>query len=258
MPSVLLEIRNNVGIITLNRPEKFHAFDREMTLLLQQTLDAVANDSAVRAVYLTGSGKAFSSGQDLAEVAGENAPGFEKIVSEHYNPIIMRIRKLEKPVVCAVNGIAAGAAANIALCCDIVVAAASASFIQAFSKIGLIPDSGGTYTLPRLIGFQRASALMMLADKVSAEDAEKMGMIYKVFPDETFSKESMTIALTLAQMPTKALALTKQALNVSFGNSLEQQLDVEDKLQYLAGNTHDYKEGVQAFLQKRMPAFKGE
>ncbi len=258
MPSILSEIREHVAIITLNRPEKFHAFDREMTLLLQKTLDDCAADQEVRAIYLTGSGKAFSSGQDLAEVAGENAPGFEKIVSEHYNPIITRIRHIEKPVLCAVNGIAAGAAANIALCCDVVVAAASASFIQAFSKIGLIPDSGGTYTLPRLVGFQKASALMMLAEKISADEAEKLGMIYKVFPDDQFAEASMNMALTLARMPTRALALTKQALNASFGNTLEQQLDVEDKLQFNAGNTYDYKEGVQAFLQKRMPVFKGE
>ena len=165
---------------------------------------------------------------------------------------------MERPVVCAVNGVAAGAGANIALACDVVVAASSASFIQAFSKIGLIPDSGGTFTLPRLIGFQKASAVMMLGDKVSAADAEKMGMIYKYFSDESFAEESFAIAQTLSQMPTKGLALTKQALNNSLNNSFEQQLQVEDKLQFEASQTYDYKEGVAAFLEKRIPVFKGE
>jgi 2-(1,2-epoxy-1,2-dihydrophenyl)acetyl-CoA isomerase len=257
MPLIQLEVNNNVAAITLNRPEKFHAFNREMALELQQALDDCAADSGVRAVYLTGSGKAFCSGQDLAEVAGENSTALEKIVREHYNPIIRRLRTLAKPVVCAVNGVAAGAGANIALSGDIVVAAASASFIQAFSKIGLIPDSGGTYTLPRLIGLQKASALMMLGDKISAPEAERMGMIYKVFPEEDFAAESFKLAVTLAGMPTKALAYTKQALNASYHNTLEQQLQLEDELQSAAGKTADYKEGVAAFLQKRMPVFKG-
>src|SRR6195952_756990 len=181
MDSILLEIKNNVACIALNRPEKMNAFNRQMALLLQKILDDCAADKNVRAVYLTGNGKAFSAGQDLSEMAGENAPGFGKILAEHYNPIVTKIRNMEKPVICAVNGVAAGAGANIALCCDIVVAAVSASFIQAFSKIGLIPDSGGTFTLPRLIGWQKASALMMLGEKVAAAEAERLGMIYKYF-----------------------------------------------------------------------------
>ena len=257
MSSVLLEIKNNVGHITLNRPEKFHSFNREMALLLQDILDECATNKEVRCVYLTGSGKAFCAGQDLGEVTGDNPATFDKILAEHYNPIITRIRNIPKPVVCAVNGVAAGAGVNIALCCDIVVASENASFIQAFSKIGLIPDCGGTYFLPRLIGLQKATALMMLGDKVSAMEAERIGMIYKYFPAETFSEETIKIAETLAQMPTKAFALTKQALNHSLHNNLEQQLHFEDKLQFKAAHTEDYKEGVSAFIEKRIPTFKG-
>lgn len=258
MSSILYEITGNVAIIYLNRPEKFNSFNREMALLLQQVLDTCANDETIRAIYITGKGKAFCGGQDLGELVGENAPGFDKILSEMYNPIVTRIRNIGKPVVCAVNGVAAGAGANIALCCDIVVAAASASFIQAFSKIGLIPDSGGTYFLPRLIGFQKASALMMLGDKVAAMEAERIGMIFKTFPDDEFEKKSLQIAQTLSQMPTKGLAYTKQALNASPGNSFEAQLALEDELQFKAANTYDYNEGVASFIEKRLPQFKGE
>lgn len=257
MSSVLLKIKNNVGHITLNRPEKFHSFNREMALLLQDILDDCATNNEVRCIYLTGSGKAFCAGQDLGEVTGDNPATFDKILAEHYNPIITRIRNIPKPVVCAVNGVAAGAGVNIALCCDIVLANESASFIQAFSKIGLIPDCGGTYFLPRLIGLQKATALMMLGDKVSAMEAERIGMIYKYFPAEIFSEETIKIAETLAQMPTKAFALTKQALNHSLHNNLEQQLHFEDKLQFKAAHTEDYKEGVSAFIEKRIPTFKG-
>ena len=187
-----------------------------------------------------------------------NGPGMQKILSEHYNPIISRIRRLEKPVVAAVNGVAAGAGANIAFCCDIVVAAQSASFLQAFSKIGLIPDSSGTYFLPRLIGWQKASALMMLGEKLVAVEAERMGMIYKVFPAETFEENARLIAYYLAKMPTKGLAYTKQILSLSFTNTLDEQLNQEDIFQQRAAQTKDYKEGVQAFLEKREPDFSGE
>jgi 2-(1,2-epoxy-1,2-dihydrophenyl)acetyl-CoA isomerase len=254
---ILFEVKDSIGFITLNRPEKYNAFNREMALLLQEKLDA-CKSSEVRCVYLTGSGKAFSAGQDLEEVVDPAGPKIENIVGEHYNPLITRIRRLEKPVVAAVNGVAAGAGANIALCCDVVVAAKSASFIQAFSKIGLIPDSGGTFFLPRLIGWQKASALMLLGDKVSAEEAERMGMIYKFFPDESFEEDAKKIAATLASMPTKGLALTKQLLDNSFDNVYEDQLHDEEIYQQRAGATHDYKEGVQAFLEKRKPNFTGE
>jgi 2-(1,2-epoxy-1,2-dihydrophenyl)acetyl-CoA isomerase len=224
---------------------------------MQSVLDECINKD-IRCVYITGNGKAFSAGQDLGEVTQPNAPGFDKILSEHYNPIVTRIRNLEKPVVAAVNGVAAGAGANTALCCDIVVAAQSASFIQAFSKIGLIPDSGGTYFLPRLIGWQKASALMMLGEKVSAEEAERMGMIYKFFPDESFSGNAMNIAIHLAQMPTMGLAYAKQVLNSSMNTGFEEQLEQENIFQQKAAQTKDYKEGVKAFLEKRIPKFTGE
>lgn len=250
--------QNNVLILKLNRPDKFNSFNREMALNLISELDNAQNNKEVRAILITGNGKAFCAGQDLAEAIDKNGPGIEKIVTEHYNPIILKIRNLQKPVICAVNGVAAGAGANIALACDVVIAAKSSAFIQAFSKIGLIPDSGGTYFLPKLIGFGKASALMMLGDKVTATEAEQMGMIYRVSEDEQLMDTALKTAVTLANMPTKGLWLTKKLLNQGFNNNLEQQLNQEKEEQIVAANTHDYNEGVNAFLEKRQPNFKGE
>lgn len=256
--TVLLQKEGGVGYITFNRPEKYNSFNREMALALQTHLDDCANDEAVRCIYITGNGKGFCAGQDLAEASNPETVDFEKIVSEHYNPVIQRLRNIEKPIIAAVNGVAAGAGANIALACDIVVANTSASFIQAFSKIGLIPDSAGTFFLPRYIGMQRAAALMMTGDKVSAEEAVQMGMIYKSFTDDSFETESKKMAQKLAGMPTKGIGLTKRLLNQSYSNNVDEQLELEMKVQVEAGNTHDFAEGVNAFLEKRKPEFKGK
>jgi 2-(1,2-epoxy-1,2-dihydrophenyl)acetyl-CoA isomerase len=258
MTFIKTETLESVFKITLNRPDKFNCFNRDMALQMQDALDHASADASIRAIYITGEGKAFCAGQDLGEAIDSSGPGIEKIVREHYNPIILKIRNIEKPVVCAVNGVAAGAGANIALACDVVVAGNSVSFIQAFSKIGLIPDSGGTFFLPRLIGFGKASALMMLGDKVSAADAEKMGMIYKVVDDINLQPEALTIAKTLSDLPTIGIGLTKRLLNQSMTNSLEQQLMNEGDLQVKAASSYDYKEGVNAFLEKRKPVFIGE
>ncbi|SDB55341.1 2-(1,2-epoxy-1,2-dihydrophenyl)acetyl-CoA isomerase [Flavobacteriaceae bacterium MAR_2010_188] len=257
--TILLNIENKIATITLNRPEVFNSFNREMAFALQETLDECEKDDEVRAIVITGSGKAFGAGQDLKEVTTPNLnPGFQKILDEHYNPIIRRIRLIDKPILAAVNGVAAGAAANIALSCDIVVAHENASFIQAFSLIGLIPDSGGTFFLPRLIGFQKASALSMLGDKINATEAERIGMIYKVLSAENYNNEVDEIANKLANLPTKALGMIKHLLNQSMTNGLVSQLDLESKFQIEAAQSEDYKEGVSAFIEKRKPNFKGK
>lgn len=251
-------IENGVLRIALNRPSSYNAFNRDMALALQALLDAASENDEVRAVLLTGEGKAFCSGQDLSEAIDPEGPGLDRILSEHYNPLVLKMRALAKPIVVAVNGVAAGAGANLALAGDIVVASENATFIQAFSKIGLIPDTGGTLTLPRLVGPGKALAWMLLGDKVSAQEAERSGMIYNVYSPETLLEEAWRLAESLAQAPTQAFALTKQAVNASTFAGLEDQLELERELQNQAGATHDFKEGVAAFLEKRAPRFTGK
>ncbi len=258
MDFITYDVHGKVAVIKLNRPDKFNSFNRDMALQLQQVLDEAGMDKQVRAILITGEGKAFCAGQDLSEAIDPSGPGITRIVEEHYNEIILRLRRIEKPVIAAVNGVAAGAGANIALACDIVLASSGASFIQAFSKIGLIPDSGGTFFLPRLIGFQRASALMITGDKVSAMEALQMGMVYKVLDSATFQGEALAFASVIAAMPTRGIGLTKRLLNESAFNTYDKQLVREGVLQTEAAGTFDYNEGVKAFLEKRVPLFKGE
>ena len=261
MSSILVSLDGGVLSITLNRPDKLNAFNAEMHQLLRAALERARDEPAVRAVLLTGAGRGFCAGQDLAERsvdAGAAPIDLAVSIGSHYNPLVRRMRELPKPIVCAVNGIAAGAGANIALACDLVLAARSASFLQAFSRIGLLPDSGGTWFLPRLVGAARAMGLALLADKLSAEDAERWGLIWQAIDDTQLMKEAFSIAKTLAEGPTKAYGLIKKALYASAGNSLDAQLDLERDLQREAGLSEDYREGVAAFLQKRKPAFKGK
>ncbi len=255
---ILTEQQDQLLIIKLNRPEVFNSLDREMSHELIKALKDAEADENVRAVLLTAEGKAFCAGQDLQEVISDDFIGIERTVAEHYNEIVNGIRQLSKPVVAAVNGVAAGAGANIAFVCDVVVAHEAATFMQAFSKIGLIPDSGGTFTLPRLIGWQKASALMMLGDKVAAEEAEKLGMIYKVLSADEFEEASLKLAGKLSKMPTKGLAYTKHLLSQSMKHSFDEQLEQEKIYQAKSAATADYKEGIDAFLEKRKPNFNGK
>jgi len=258
MSVILHDLSDGVLTLTLNRPQSYNAFTRELALALQVQLDDAHANPAVKVVVLTGSGKAFCAGQDLAELVAENAPPMGVILKEHFNPVVQKIRACAKPIICAVNGVAAGAGANIAIACDIVLASDKASFIQAFSKIGLIPDSGGTWTLPRIVGWQKASALMLTGDKLSATEAERLGMVYQVIAHDELEVKANELATRMAAMPTKAFTLTKQALEASVNNTFEQQLEVEDEIQGMASQTHDYGEGVSAFLEQRNPVFKGE
>jgi 2-(1,2-epoxy-1,2-dihydrophenyl)acetyl-CoA isomerase len=252
-------VDQGVATITLARPDVLNSFNRKMAQDVQRALAAAAADAAVRAVLLTGSGRGFCAGQDLAEAtAGE--PGsidLGDIVRTCYAPMVIAIRELEKPVVCAVNGVAAGAGANLALACDIVVAAEDASFVQSFCKIGLVPDTAGTFFLPRLVGPARATALMFLAEKVTAQKALDWGMIYQVVPPSVLMDTAVALARQLASMPTRGLALTKKALNLSLGSDYRTALGVEDEMQREAGRTADYVEGVRAFLEKRKPTYTG-
>ena len=261
MSSILVSLDAGVLAITLNRPDKLNSFNPEMHGLLKAALERARDEAAVRTVLLTGAGKGFCAGQDLSErnVAAGAAPiDLSVTIGSYYNPLVRRMRELPKPIVCAVNGVAAGAGANIALACDLVVAARSASFLQAFSRIGLVPDSGGTWFLPRLAGSARAMGLALLADKLPAEDAERWGIIWKAVDDAKLMEEATAIARKLAEGPTKAYGLIKKALNASAGNTLDAQLDLERDLQREAGVSEDYREGVAAFMQKRKPTFKGK
>jgi len=258
MESILFSKENGIGTATINRPEKFNSIIREIAINLQDFLKECADDPEIRCIVITANGKAFCAGQDLKEATDPEGLSIEQIVTQHYNPIIKKIREIEKPVIAAVNGVAAGAGANLALACDIVIAKESAYFLQAFSKIGLIPDSGGTYTLPRLVGLARATALMFLGEKVYAKEAVEIGMIYKSVADDSFEEETQKLASKLASLPTRALGLTKLALNKSLSNDIDTQLMVEEQLQANASHTADYAEGVASFLEKRKPVFKGE
>jgi len=261
MSSILVSQDAGVLTITLNRPEKLNAFNPEMHSLLRQAIERAADEAGIRAVLLTGSGRGFCAGQDLAE--RNVSPGAAPIdlsvsIGSYYNPLVRRLRGLPKPVVCAVNGVAAGAGANIALACDLVLAARSASFVQSFARLGLIPDSGGTYFLPRLAGTARAMGLALLGEKLSAEDAERWGLIWKAVDDDRLLAEANALARALAAGPTKGYGLVKRAIYASAGNSLEAQLDLERDLQRDAGSSADYREGVSAFLEKREPRYQGK
>ena len=257
MSSISTRLDQGVCTITLNRPEVYNSFNQDMGRAFQSALDEASRDESVRCVVIVGEGRAFCAGQDLKEVTSEASPGFKVIVEETYNRSIRRICDMDKPVIAAVNGVAAGAGANIALACDFVVAKSSAKFIQAFANIGLIPDSGGTYWLPRLVGMARAKALTMLATPLGATEAADMGLIHHAVPDDEWDTAVDALAKKLASMPTKGLGLTKRALHASQDNTLHEQLALELDLQFEAAETEDYAEGVQAFLDKRPAQFTG-
>jgi len=259
--SVLLDIDQGIAKVTLNRPKSLNSFNVEMHEQMRAALKTIRNDHTVRVMLLTGNGRGFCAGQDLSDRSvkpGDEAPDLGFSIEKYYNPMLQAIRDLPMPVICAVNVVAAGAGANIALACDITLAARSANFVQAFCKIGLIPDSGGTWTLPRAVGMARAKGLALLGDKLSAEKAEQWGMIWQCVEDDALQDESMKLARHFATQPTKGLAMIKRALHASANNSFEEQSLVERDLQRLAGRTDDYREGVAAFMAKRTPEFKGK
>lgn len=259
--TIEFEITEGVAVLTLNRPDRMNSFNADMHGEVREALKQVKKDTSVRCLLITGNGRGFCAGQDLSDRnVDPNAemPNLGESIEKNYNPLIRTLQGLEMPVICAVNGVAAGAGANIAFACDIVLAARSASFIQAFCKIGLVPDSGGTWTLPRLVGHARAMALSMLGDKISAEQAQSWGMIWQVIDDEQLKPEALSLAKRLATQPTKGLALIKRAIQSSWDNSFDEQLDLERDLQTLAGRTEDYRAGVKAFMEKRQPEFKGK
>jgi len=259
MPDILWNTEAGVATVTLNRPEVLNSFTRPMARDLCDALSQAGSDDTIRAVVLTGAGRAFCAGQDLAEAAPRDRemPDLGDIVRDSYNPVIRAIRKLEKPVVCAVNGVAAGAGANLAFACDIVFASSTATFVQSFARIGVIPDSGGTFILPRIVGLHRATVMTMLAEKMSAEQARDWGLVYMVVDPGALLETATGTARQLATQPTRALGLIKRGFNKSLGIDLDTQLDFEEELQREAGKTADYAEGVHAFLEKRKPVFTG-
>jgi 2-(1,2-epoxy-1,2-dihydrophenyl)acetyl-CoA isomerase len=259
--NIKFKIENGIALLTLNRPDKLNSFTQAMHLDVRSALALVRTDPSVRVLVLTGAGRGFCAGQDLSDRAVEpGAQGVDlgKSVEEYYAPLVMSLRALPMPVICAVNGVAAGAGANIALACDIVLAAKSASFVEVFCKLGLIPDSGGTWILPRLIGHARATGLAMLGEKLNAETAEQWGMIWKCVPDEALMDQAMAMAEHFALAPTRGLAFTKKALQASYTNTLPEQLKLERDMMRELGYSHDYCEGVAAFIAKRPPHFTGE
>lgn len=259
-PTILLQIADGVALITLNRPDKLNAFTEAMHGELAHAFDRIELDRAIRAVVLTGAGRGFCAGQDLGDRVmgeGDDPVDLGETLDRLYNPLIRRLQKLERPVIAAVNGVAAGAGANLALACDLVVAARSAKFIQAFCRLGLVPDSGGTFFLPRLVGSGRAMGLALLGEPLPAEQAEEWGLIWRAVDDDRLMEEVGALALHLAAQPTRGLGLIKRAIHAAAHHSLDQQLDLERDLQREAGHTEDYREGVAAFMEKRPAAFKG-
>ncbi len=257
---VLSELADGVLVLTLNRPEVLNSFNRPMAAELQAALARAASDPGVRAVLLTGSGRGFCAGQDLQEALPKGdgpIPDISEIVRASYNPIIRAIRSLEKPVICAVNGVAAGAGANLAFACDLTIAAEEANFVESFAKLGLIPDTSGTFFVPRLVGPQRATGMFFLAEKVPAQQAKEWGLIWDVVPHARLHEVALHLAKSLATQATRGFGLTKRAMNQSFANNLDQQLEVEAQAMQEAGRTADYEEGVRAFLEKRKPTFHG-
>jgi len=259
-PTVLLEVADGVAMITLNRPDKLNAFNEAMHSELAHAFDRIEAEESIRAAILTGAGRAFCAGQDLGDRVmgeGEAPPDLGDTLDRLYNPLVRRIARLERPLVCAVNGVAAGAGANLALGCDLVLAARSARFIEAFCRLGLVPDAGGTYHLPRLVGSARARGMALLGEPIPAEQAEAWGLIWRAVDDDRLLEEATALARHLATQPTKGLGLIKRALLASAANTLDAQLDLERDLQREAGRTGDYREGVAAFLAKRPPVFRG-
>ncbi len=255
---IQFNIDQGVARITLNRPDKLNSFNQAMAYDVQNALDHCMENSEVRCVLITGAGRGFCAGQDLEEAIAPDSARIEEHVETKYNPMVRKIRAIEKPVIAAVNGVAAGACANLAFCCDIVIAAESAKFIQSFINIGLVPDTGGTYFLPRIVGLHRATAMTMLGEKMTADEARDIGLVYRVFPDAELAEAATELAQRMAKMPTRALGLTKRMLNQSLRHTLDEQLAVERELQGQAGRTTDNAEGIAAFLEKRKPVFRGE